>query len=320
MMLIVIVSFLFLAGCNRVKITDFKDLKDLPKNPSRIVYVTNLHHLDENGELEETPVEYEIQTEKIDEVVEILFSLKFGPTEKYKVDEEPRPIQATRYLVFYDEAGRTWKIDLEGIYHKKIYYRAYSLYLLTNLLQKSRVQLKQGTYKSEDHLSMLNLFGDDEFDFSKNVLSSVISVGNYSIVRGKLVLKSSYQEEYVFEIRNDCLVFISSNNPQEKLEEGKIFVLDKDYSITLKQGYYFTSDNKSKLSLFGESEFVYVRTIVTSYYPTGTYTVEDDKLILNPGYDMLMVFYIGNDELVFISGELAEPFVTPGTIYKLLKE
>lgn len=66
LLIIGLITMILLSGCKQMmKITDFDDLKNLPKNPSRIVFGTNSRNFDENEGVYGEPIEYEVPFEKI---------------------------------------------------------------------------------------------------------------------------------------------------------------------------------------------------------------------------------------------------------------
>lgn len=116
---VIVILVLVLAGC-KVAITDFQGFGDLPKNPSKIVFATNSMNFDEETGLYGDPIEYEVKSENITEIIEILFATKYKAFPK-NVAIDLHPIK--RYLVLYNDEGTTWTVHL-GLrkYNERWYY------------------------------------------------------------------------------------------------------------------------------------------------------------------------------------------------------
>lgn len=89
----------------------------------------------------------------------------------------------------------------------------------------------------------------------------------------------------------------------------------------LKTGKYVMQDavteDWSWVMLEEDNQFKFNRCGALSHLPMGTYSVEDDTLILTVSEKEEYRFKIDGDKLIFLSGEMAEPFVKKGTVYKL---
>lgn len=83
-------------------------------------------------------------------------------------------------------------------------------------------ELKQGTYVTDDGLSSVTLSADNEFVFNRHIATSYRPTGKYNIKRNKLTLYVAEDEEYVFDIKNNTLVFKSG---QAGLSPGTEFML-----------------------------------------------------------------------------------------------
>lgn len=113
--LILAISLGLLAGCEKVmRITDFDGLKDLPRNPSRIMFGTNSQNYDDENGIYGDPIEHEIASNHIADVVDKLFAVRFEAYPEY-VDIDLSPI--IRYLVFYNDDSDTWTVYLGLIWH-----------------------------------------------------------------------------------------------------------------------------------------------------------------------------------------------------------
>ena len=104
------------------------------------------------------------------------------------------------------------------------------------------------------------------------------------------------------------LIFAAGCSPQSK-ERG------------LKTGKYIMQDAEvedwSWVKLKEDNEFEFNRCGALSYLPKETYSVEDNVLILSVNENEEYKFMIDGNNLIFISGKMAEPFVEEGAVYKL---
>jgi len=131
----VIMSIGLFVGCGGLfKITDFEGLKDLPRNPSRIVFGTNSQNFDEDNEVYGDLIEYEIRDAKVTEVAEKLFAISYKAEPKDVVIDMP-PI--TRILTFYNADGDTWTVRLGLQRHKERWYSPIQDEALIALLYES---------------------------------------------------------------------------------------------------------------------------------------------------------------------------------------
>ena len=83
---------------------------------------------------------------------------------------------------------------------------------------------------------------------------------------------------------------------------------------------YVTEDELSWILLYDNNEFIFNRSIATSYRPTGSYSINNGMLILHVADSEEYVFDINNGELIFRSGVYAEEFVKPKTVFKVSKD
>lgn len=79
-------------------------------------------------------------------------------------------------------------------------------------------------------------------------------------------------------------------------------------------------DLKPWVSLTADNQFVFNRGSVLSYRPSGTYSIDKDRLILTASPDEIYRFKIQKDAIVFESGALAERFVIKGTVFDLVRD
>jgi outer membrane lipoprotein-sorting protein len=88
-------------------------------------------------------------------------------------------------------------------------------------------------------------------------------------------------------------------------------------------GKYMMQDAKAEDSawvlLEDGNKFEYNRGGVTSYRPKGTYSVENNELILSVNDNEVYRFKIKGNSLIFESGEYAESLIEIGTAFELTK-
>jgi len=83
------------------------------------------------------------------------------------------------------------------------------------------IELKKGIYETEDGLASVTLFEDNKFVFNRNIMTSYRPEGSYSIKKEKLILHVTDDEEYIFNIKDGQLIFVSGI----EIEPGTIFKL-----------------------------------------------------------------------------------------------
>lgn len=98
------------------------------------------------------------------------------------------------------------------------------------------------------------------------------------------------------------------NNPKP-LATGKYEAKIVETEQFLKPWVVLEKDNK----------FVLNRGPGLSYRPEGTYSIEKDVLVLTSNVNEVYKFKILDDNLIFETGELAEPFIVKGTVFGLQK-
>ncbi len=109
------------SGCSsKMKITDFEGLKDLPSNPDKILFLTNLLNFDEQDMVYGKQLEYAVPTGKISEVMEKLFAVEYEAAPK-NIAIDPSPIENT-LIVFNGE--KNWTVNLGLRRHNGRWYKA----------------------------------------------------------------------------------------------------------------------------------------------------------------------------------------------------
>jgi len=105
-----------------------------------------------------------------------------------------------------------------------------------------------------------------------------------------------------------ALIFVagcSSQSKEKSLKTGKYVMQDAEV------------EDWSWVNLKEDNKFEFNRCGALSYLPMGTYSVEDNVLILSVSEDEVYKFIIDGDKLIFESGKMAEPFVSKGAVFKL---
>lgn len=91
----------------------------------------------------------------------------------------------------------------------------------------------------------------------------------------------------------------------------------------LETGKYVLQDAQTEdwawILLEEENRFKFNRNLATSYIPMGTYSVEEDELILKASEEEIYRFRIEGDRLIFESGKYAESLLEIGAVFKLTK-
>jgi len=89
----------------------------------------------------------------------------------------------------------------------------------------------------------------------------------------------------------------------------------------LKTGKYVMQDTELEdwawVILKKDNQFQFNRSSALSYMPSGTYSIEDNILILSVSENEVYRFMIDGDKLIFESGDMAEDFIKEGAIFKL---
>lgn len=120
-------------GCNKtLKITDFDGLNDLPQNPAKMVFITNLKNVDENGTYGEV-IEYAIPSKNIPGVMEKLLAVRYKSVDKNKrIDVSP----IINTLTLYDTEGAVWTVQLGLRRHEGRWYTPVNDDALISLLKE----------------------------------------------------------------------------------------------------------------------------------------------------------------------------------------
>lgn len=117
----IILGLVFFVGCGRksLLVTDFDGLKDLPRNPVRIVFTSNSRNYDEDSGVYGAPIDYEIESTKITQITEKVFTLSYTPLPKNVLID----ISSIIYnLSFYNAEGEVWTVQLGPNQHNERWY------------------------------------------------------------------------------------------------------------------------------------------------------------------------------------------------------
>jgi hypothetical protein len=89
----------------------------------------------------------------------------------------------------------------------------------------------------------------------------------------------------------------------------------------LQKGEYITEDNISTVILYDDNKFSFIRHIATSYTPTGTYSIEKDKLVLSVTDDEYYTFLVKDGQIIFDSClPLEAALIDKGTVFQFVPE
>jgi len=95
----------------------------------------------------------------------------------------------------------------------------------------------------------------------------------------------------------------------------------QDSAKELAIGKYVMQDAKDEewawVLLDDENKFEFNRNIATSYRPMGTYSVENNELILRVNDNEVYRFEIKGNSLIFKRGKYAESLIEIGTVFEL---
>ena len=105
-----------------------------------------------------------------------------------------------------------------------------------------------------------------------------------------------------------CTSGCSGQTKTEELKLGKYVMQDSEVEDW---AYVILSDG---------NKFEFNRNLATSYRPMGTYSVEDNILVLKADLNEVYTFKINDGELIFNSGDMAKDLVEVGAVFKWTKE
>jgi len=93
--------------------------------------------------------------------------------------------------------------------------------------------VKQGLYvttedKSATEYASVKLYDDNKFAFDRGNATSYCPTGDYYVDNGKLTLRVSDDEEYIFDIKNGKLIFRSGVYAEELVKSGTVFKLSEN--------------------------------------------------------------------------------------------
>ena len=110
----------------------------------------------------------------------------------------------------------------------------------------------------------------------------------------------------------------SANDPQAINNPAPHNILARTYVAT----YIVVGDGEvsSTLILLNNNEFILSGNEFISYMPSGTYVIDNGKLLLTVTEEEVYIFIIDDDRLIFESGTWLENWIEPGTHFYLSNE
>ena len=112
----------------------------------------------------------------------------------------------------------------------------------------------------------------------------------------------------IFILALSFLIVGCSNQTISELELGRYFIVDSEI------------ENSAWILLEENNHFEFNRAIATSYRPSGTYSINNEILVLFVSNNESYKFKIKDDKLIFISGDFIEDLIEVGTIFRLVKD
>jgi hypothetical protein len=139
--------------------------------------------------------------------------------------------------------------------------------------QEKLKELKIGEYVMQDTepegMSYILIEEDHKFKFIRNLATSYLPMGTYSIEGNELTLYVDENESYVFTIEKDQLIFKSSNvDISQFVKKGAVFKLSEDKQVFLydayeelvinlkDMGYTIKAEDVEKSILLGERKWL----------------------------------------------------------------
>ena len=102
------------------------------------------------------------------------------------------------------------------------------LLFLIKTVNTKQEELKLGKYTTKDGLAWVILKENNEFEFNRDVATSYLPIGNYTIDNDKLVLHVKEEEEYIFTIEGEKLIFQEGALAESLVEKGTVFKYNFD--------------------------------------------------------------------------------------------
>ena len=128
-----------------------------------------------------------------------------------------------------------------------------------------------GEYENENDMSRIRFYNDGTFTFF-HLLSSRIINGTYTNVDNKLTLTEYDGIEYVFTVKNDKIIFLSTTAKHSYMEKGTVYLPKKiDYENMQAAIYY----GFSSYALFTEDDVI-VKELYDGYYNMKTELTDEE--------------------------------------------
>ncbi|MFA5153729.1 MAG: hypothetical protein WC554_14305 [Clostridia bacterium] len=157
---------------------------------------------------------------------------------------------------------------------------ALSMMLTLCACEEKSYEIVTGLYETEEIMSRIRFYEDGTFTFF-NLLSSRIITGNYQVTDNKLTLTEYDGTNYVFTVKSDRIVFLSTTAKHSYLEKGLTYYPEKtDYENMQAAVYY----GFSSYALFTDNDEV-VKELYDGYYNMKTELTEEEL-------DFTSAFYV----------------------------
>ncbi|NLV33875.1 MAG: hypothetical protein GXY21_04975 [Clostridiaceae bacterium] len=148
-------------------------------------------------------------------------------------------------------------------------------------------EISVGVYETEEGMSSIRFYEDGTFTFF-NLLSSRIITGTYEVLNNQLTLTEYDGTNYVFTVKSDRIVFLSTTAKYSYLEKGLTYYPEKiDYENMQAAVYY----GFSSYALFTDNDVV-VKELYDGYYNMKTELTQEEL-------DFSSAFYVEVGDISF---------------------
>lgn len=96
---------------------------------------------------------------------------------------------------------------------------------LTACGSNGSLAVKPGVYISDGGFASVSLLDGNKYIFVRHIGTDYCPSGDYSILNGRLIFYIENKEEFIFDIQDGQLVFVSGHLAEPFVEVGTIFKL-----------------------------------------------------------------------------------------------